>query len=101
MGSEGFAAMLGVIAPIIISFLKDAKWSMGTKMSLTVAVCVLLGALSVYAAGGVELNSVESYIGAAATVFTVATVMYNTYFKNTELNSELTKALYEPKEPLK
>lgn len=84
---------LSVLAPILISFLKNVNWTPNQKLLLTFAVSVVLAFLSVWLSG--EQLSVDNLVYSFSIVFTSATAIYRFLLERTELNTllERTKVL--------
>jgi len=89
-------AILGLVAPYLISFLKNAKWSVREKVALALLVCAGFGTISVYVTG--DLNP-ESWIKTIALVYTVSNTFYKTYFESTPANKKLEDKLHPPTQP--
>ena len=80
------AAVLGLLAPLVVSILKQANCPPQLKMLTAFAVSVVFGLIAVFATG--DLDPVN-YLQSAATVFTVSNLFYEAYFKYTALNAKL------------
>lgn len=79
--------VLSVLAPILISFLKDVNWSPNQKLLLTFAVSVALAFVSVWLNG--EQLSFDNLTHSFAVIFTSATAIYRFILERTDLNTTL------------
>lgn len=93
MNDTVLPAILGLVAPYLISYLKNVQWSVKKKVALAVLVCAAFGTLSVYLTG--EFDA-ENWIKTIALVFTVSNAFYKTYFEATPTNKKLEDKLYTP-----
>ncbi len=71
---ELFTILAGAIAMILIQILKNKNWSQGAKVVTAVLVSVALAALEAY------LQGTPIIIANIAIIFSIATVLYKTYF---------------------
>lgn len=82
--------LVGFIVPLLVSFLKDVKWSRRTKYVFSMAVSVVAAAANMFLQG--ELHSWFDLVVQAAVVWGVAQVNYKTWFGDTALNVTLENA---------
>lgn len=86
------AALLGIVAPFVISLVKNWKMSQGVVQVIVVGVSLLFGFLALLVGGmfadGVTWTT-EAVVGYAAVVAVVAQFVYNSYFRGTNLNARL------------
>lgn len=94
--SYPLAVTLGLLAPFLISFLKDVCWPDSTKAILAFVVCVVFGAATAYVSGGTTFENATTSVGI---VFTVANLFYKTYFEHTHTNARLEQASIVPAPP--
>ncbi len=85
---EFFAIVFTLLIPALVSWLKRCDWPGWKKSLLSLAVCLVAGALSVAADSQFSWTNLA---GTAGAIFTMATVLYHTWFKETELNRQLEK----------
>lgn len=85
------ATILGVIAPIVVSFIKQVSWPPLAVQAVVVVVSLGAAVLALAVSGTFQSASitVESLIGYGAYIATVAQLVYQTYFKGTVLNGRL------------
>lgn len=82
-----FDIFLGIIAPLIISALKQKSWSDSTKIALTFGVCIILSVFSMFITSPEwDWYNATQTVG---TIFTAAVLMYKGRFETTKLNKEL------------
>jgi hypothetical protein len=80
------AAVLGFVAPFVISTLKQTTWPIQVKLLVAFLVSALFGTAAAFSTG---TATTEDYIGAIGVVFTVSNLFYQSYFANTALNTRL------------
>lgn len=80
------AAVLGFVAPFVISTLKQMTWPLQIKLLIAFIVSAVFGAVAAFSTGAA---STEDYIGTIGVVFTVSNLFYQSYFANTDLNTRL------------
>lgn len=85
--SEFATIVLGVLMPPLISWLKNCEWHAGAKAALSLLVCMVAGAL--VAVMSEQVTDWRDIAGTAAVIFTIATTVYQTWFKSTDLNATL------------
>jgi|SRR3989304_6277484 len=95
MIETGLGVMFGAFLPPLISFLKQRHWPVWAKMVLTIGLSLVAGAVSSAIDGTVNFNGdlihdPEGLLAAAAAAFTSATVIYRTFFRDTNWNDTLT-----------
>jgi uncharacterized membrane protein len=86
-------AILGGIAPFLVSFVKSGALPGWANQLIAVVVCFVAAAVAQPFAGEKSLESLLAY---GAVVFGVAQVVYQTYFYGTALNEAMTGALWGP-----
>lgn len=85
---EFISLAVGVLMPLVISFLKSRTWPDAVKVLLSLLCCVIAGACVAYATGGLTWGA---WAADAGLVFTAATVVYKAWFKATALDRQLTE----------
>jgi hypothetical protein len=83
------AVFLGLLAPVLISTLKQRTWPTWAKMLITLGVSFGFAALAVFTTQQ-ELATWADMLQATTLIFTVATVYYKTFFEGTWLNEKAT-----------
>lgn len=85
------ATLLGVIAPIIVSFIKQVSWSPFRVQLVVVVVSIGAAIIALVVSGTFQSSSItiESLSGYAAYIAVVAQFVYQTYFRETALNARL------------
>lgn len=85
------ATILGVVAPMIISFIKQVSWPPLAVQAVVIGVSLGAAVLALALSGVFQSPSitVESLVGYAAYVATIAQLVYQTYFRYTALNRKL------------
>jgi threonine/homoserine/homoserine lactone efflux protein len=93
LNPQAWAAIIGIFMPVVVSLAKRPEWTTWLKVGLTCAVCLVVGAGTVWvSAGEIALQADAGQIlESMATAFMAATVVYKTWFGATPLNAELTK----------
>lgn len=88
--------ILGVIAPVIISYLTSWNMSAQAKQLIALGVSIVLAVIIAVVTGGVGLvfsagwaGFFESFAIALPSVFTIQQLVYNFIFKNTEFAVEV------------
>lgn len=96
MGSElltpALATILGIIAPIIVSLIKNWRMPPGIVQLVVVAVSVIFGFLALLVSDiwtGEISWTIESFAGYATYIAAVAHFVYNTFFRGTLFNARL------------
>lgn len=82
----GVAALLGVVMPFVISFLKDVTWSTQAKHAVSLAVSAVAAVGITAIDNGVDLANWQNFVANLGIIFTVSNVVYRQYFENTALN---------------
>lgn len=94
---QGFSSLaVGLIMPYVISWVKARHWADGSKVLLSLVICVLGGLLVSVAAGllqgmGWHITG-EQWVANAGIVFSAATTFYKTWFQGTAVEKSLTAA---------
>jgi hypothetical protein len=87
---EYLSLVLGIVfsvgMPALVSWLKQSTWPTWKKSILALLVAVSLGALTVLVNGNIDLKNLALSITA---IFTAATTIYNTFFRETDMNRRL------------
>lgn len=85
------ATILGIVAPMIISFIKQVSWPPLAVQTVVIVVSLGAALLALVVSGTFQSSSitVESLVGYAAYVATIAQLVYQTYFRYTVLNRKL------------
>lgn len=78
--------VFSVLMPALVSWLKQSSWPEWKKVGLALLVAVALGALTVLAKGEIDLQDLATAVTA---IFTAATIIYRTWFRETRLNGIL------------
>ncbi len=78
--------VIGLFAPLVISLLKDNKWSQTTKILFVTLFSLAVGTLTVYITSEVTWQNVKI---SATAVFTIATIAYKTFWQYTKTNKYL------------
>lgn len=91
-------AMLGVIAPFVISVLKSANAPPLVNQLVALVVCVAFAALSVGLTGGFVSWTMPDIIAATGAIFVVAQSIYRLFFATAlePLNERLESILWGP-----
>lgn len=96
LGSPILVALFGLIAPFVISFLKDPRWGDSTKQVVTIIVAVAFGVLSLWLRiepGDEPLEwDLETILGHVAAVGFIAVSLYKLFFQGTDTNRDLENA---------
>lgn len=79
----------GLVLPYITAFLNKEKWSDQTKFIISMAVSVIAVVSGMWIGG--SLTSVAAVIKNASVVWATAQIFYQTYFKNSAINTKLLK----------
>jgi hypothetical protein len=77
---------LGLLMPMVVSWLKRNHWPDWAKVLLSLGIALLAGLITAGAEGNWNLSAIGANSG---TVFALATVFYKTYFQDTSLNRRL------------
>ena len=92
----GIIVILGLLAPMLISFLKTARFPVWANQLIAVAVCAVAALLSVVATDGFNaLGDTTRLAGTAGVIFVLAQTAYRTYFVSTILNERLEAGLWK------
>ena len=87
---ETIALMLGLVTPLLISWLKQKSWRRETKLLLAFAVCCAVAAVQVIGdavlTGTFDVSSMPTLI---AYVFSAAILSYQLHWERTDLNARL------------
>jgi len=91
----GIGAGIGVILPLIVSFLKRSHWPTWANMGITVIICLAAGTITSAINGDISLegdmiNNPNGLLTAASAAFVSATVVYKTFFIGSQLDDTLT-----------
>lgn len=86
MVTEILTMLFSVGLPALVSWLKSCRWPAWKVSTLAIVVSLLLGTVSVAAEGKTDWQNI---MGTAGIIFTAATVIYQKWFKWTDLNREL------------
>ena len=84
---EVLQVIIALTSPLIASFFKNPKWSQEMKLFCVLVVSIVLAALSQYLAGDLHLDG--DLAKTAFTIFSIATILYKAFLKDTKLNSDL------------
>lgn len=80
----------GILLPVVVSFLKGQQWSTNVKFLFSIGVSIAVAAVTLF----VESNFDWKFLVAnAATVWASAQVVYQTWFKETSVQSKLAQML--------
>ena len=82
----------GVLMPFIVSAIKGASWADASKVILSMAVSLILGAITAYIGGSVSWH-IGAILANATAIFTEATLLYKIWFQGTKINATLTNFL--------
>ena len=91
----GIGAILGFVIPPIVSFLKSQDWPDYLKVALSLIVSLVMGTITSAIEGNITLEGdvlqkPEQLLAAAATAFTVSTVIYKSFFAGSLIDNRLT-----------
>lgn len=89
--NTGIIVLLGAVTPIVVSALKQVEWPDQVKSLLTLGISLLFGALAVFMTDGFPTDW-TTLVAKLSVIFTIATAIYQLYFKKTVLNHTLTEA---------
>ena len=95
MNELGLAGLIGIFLPLVVSLLKGREWPAFLKVGLTLVVSLAGGVVTSATDGNISFSGdivedPEQLLSTAAAAFTAATVVYQTYFKSTQVNEALT-----------
>lgn len=82
-------AVAGGVMPPVVSWLKGQGWSTTVKTVFSMGVSLVVTAVVLLVTGNVDLASTEFWASASVT-WSVSQVVYQTYFKSTNVNDKLT-----------
>lgn len=85
--SEILQVIIALASPLVASFFKNPKWSQEMKLFCVLMVSILLAVLSQYIAGDLHLDG--DLANAAFVIFSIATILYKAFLKDTTLNKDL------------
>lgn len=87
----GFSALVGVVLPVVISYLKNTAWTAKAKQLLSVGISLVAGIGITLIDNGVQFDwsNTQAALANVAVVFTVAQTVYFQYFGNTSTNARL------------
>lgn len=83
--------LLGFLVPFVVSAIKSERLPDWAKLGLVLVVCV---GCAVASAGALTTLTVESVLSYATSIFTIATFVYKTKFKDSGINERLTKFIW-------
>jgi hypothetical protein len=87
---EFLAIVLGLVMtvglPAFVSWLKSCDWSTWKKSGLALLASLGVGLLTVVVHGDVDWQNITAV---STAVFTASTLIYQTWFKDTDLNRRL------------
>ena len=84
--NELLIGVFSILMPLLISWLKRCDWPQEQKVLLTLAVCLVGGAVTAWADGSLDLSST---VVAFTAIFTGSQAFYKLWFEKTELNERL------------
>jgi hypothetical protein len=89
---QAIAVILGIVMPVIVSFLKDCGWSTRQKFWFTILICGIAGAGTAFYTGGLAFTfeGAQKLLLDVAIVFSASQVVYKAYFEGTGLDQKLT-----------
>jgi hypothetical protein len=85
----GFAALLGILLPPLVSLLKSTSWRTEVKQLVAVAASLVVAVGLAFFDGGVSTWTWEAFAANAAVIFGFSQVVYTQYFGKTRVNAEL------------
>ena len=88
LNPEAWAALLAIVVPFVVSFLKRAHWADEVKVGIATAVCVLIGVGTASAQGQLQLNDV---LLSALAALGAAQLHYKTWFQWLGLDAAVTR----------
>jgi len=80
----------GLLLPFVVSFLKGQQWSNNVKLLFSMAVSLVVSALTLLVQNDFNWNYL---LANAALIWSSAQVVYKTWFQNTTVETKLTNAL--------
>jgi hypothetical protein len=83
---EFVALGLGLLMPLVVSWLKDCGWPDWAKVLLSLGLSIVGGALSALVDGALDPQSLAY---SSLIVFASATTFYKVWFENTGVNGRL------------
>ncbi|TXH55721.1 MAG: hypothetical protein E6Q97_08155 [Desulfurellales bacterium] len=92
--------VLSFLVPPVVSFLKSNHDRPILNTLIAIGVAFVAAALSLFLDGGLEaVTDGPRLLAALGAVFTLAHVVYRTYFVATPLNERLERAIWGPRAP--
>lgn len=88
---EVFANLaIGLLVPIVVSYLKDQGWPDALKLALSLGISILVGAATTWVAGQADGTpwTWQDFAANSGLVFTAATAFYKTIFQGVNFNRE-------------
>ena len=80
--SEAWAVIVGILMPLVISWLKDVSWPDRAKFYFSVGLCIVAGGLTSLFAGQLVFSWQNAVVDIAI-VFLAAQVFYKGWFEGT------------------
>jgi len=88
LNPEAWAALLAIVVPFIVSFLKRAGWADAVKVGIATAVCVVIGVGTAAAQGQLQPNDI---LLSALAALGAAQIHYKTWFQWLGLDATITR----------
>jgi len=80
---QAAALIVGVLMPLVVTFLKQSGLTRNWNIAITIAACAAAGALTVWATGGFVGFKLANLLGSIAIVFVASQAAYQAYWKGT------------------
>lgn len=87
--SEALAIIVGLVMPLLVSWLKNSGWTTKQKFLFSVGVSLVLGAATSFFAGDLVISWEHALVDTAI-VFIASQGTYKLWFEGTPLDKRLT-----------
>lgn len=92
VAEHGIAGIVGIVLPIIVAFVRRPGTPVALSIGIALGASVITAAIGLVVAGKLTLDGIEDpgyILTGAALAFTEATIIYQTWFRETDANRKL------------
>lgn len=89
---QALSAILGIVMPAVISFLKNVNWTARRRFWFAVVCCAIAGTATAYFTGGLTFTwgGAQKALLDIAIIFSTSQAVYKGWFEGTAIDKRLT-----------
>ena len=91
--AEAISGVVGFVLPPFIDIINTRVKNAKVRFLVSLAICLLIGVVSVGFTEGFDLNNVDTILVSGASAFTTAQLVYKQYYEDSKARISLKKTL--------